>query len=199
MLTRPYDTAGQERFSCQSSAFFYGADTAILIFDVNRPETLRALDRRWSEFCACAPLSDDETAGNCLVVVENKINLVSKSEGRTVEATLDFIDEPVPPLGSPSSSPATPEEEEAWTPMYVSVHISVGSTPRVVVHDIGVLDSGASGPAGIILVDEAHYAIDHHIIPDADNDVGGGREDPAPTFTIPSRTPCSLASCPVAR
>jgi Ras-related protein Rab-7A len=93
-------------------------DAVILIFDVNQPETLRALDRWWSEFCACAPLGDDETEDYCLVVVGNKTDLVSGSEGRAVseEAALDFIDELVPPSGSPSSSLATPEDGGDLTP-----------------------------------------------------------------------------------
>jgi hypothetical protein len=52
-------------------------DAVILTFGVNQPEVLRAVDRRWSEFRACAPLGDDETLENCLVVVKNKINLMS--------------------------------------------------------------------------------------------------------------------------
>jgi hypothetical protein len=41
------------------------------------------------------------------VVVGNKTDLVSSSEGRAVseEAALDFIDELFPPSGSPSSGP----------------------------------------------------------------------------------------------
>ena len=84
-------------------------------------------------------------------------------------------------------------------PMHVFVPILVGSTSRVVVHDIGILDSGASGPVDIILVDETHSAVVHHITPGADNDVGNDRLNSAPTFRIPSRTSCSSASCPTAR
>jgi hypothetical protein len=103
---------------------FYHQDTPSSLVD--QPETLRALDHWWSEFCVCAPLNDDETAENHLVVVENKTNLVSNSEGRAVEANLDFIDELVPPLGSPSSRLATPEDEGVWTPMYVSALVFSG-------------------------------------------------------------------------
>ena len=99
------DIAGQERFSSLSSAFFRGPDAVILIFDVNQPETLRALDRWWSGFCACAPLGDDETED--YLMVGNKAVLVSSSDGHAVseEAALEFIDELVPPSGSPSSGP----------------------------------------------------------------------------------------------
>ena len=76
----------------------------ILTFDANQPETLCALDRWWLEHCACVPLGDDGTEDYCLVVVGNKTDLVSSSEGRAAseEAALDFIDELVPPLGTPS-------------------------------------------------------------------------------------------------
>ena len=67
----------------------------------------------------------------------------------------DFIDELVPPLGSPSSSLATTEDEGACTPMHVSVHISAGPIPMVVIHDIGILDSGASGDVNLNL-DRTH-------------------------------------------
>ena len=124
--------------------FFRGADAVILIFDIIQPETLRTLDRWWSEFCACAPHCDDETKDYCLVVVGNKNNLVSSSEGRTVseEAALDFIDALVPPSGSPSSSLATPEDGGDLTPRTRHAPDIVPSGPdvEVVVHDNGTPD-----------------------------------------------------------
>ncbi|EGN97182.1 hypothetical protein SERLA73DRAFT_123963 [Serpula lacrymans var. lacrymans S7.3] len=69
-----WDTAGQERFSSLSAAFFRGADAALLMFDVNKPETLTALTRWWSQFREKAPLSDDELEDYCCVVVGNKID-----------------------------------------------------------------------------------------------------------------------------
>ncbi|KAI0249464.1 small GTPase superfamily, partial [Lactifluus subvellereus] len=70
-----WDTAGQERFSSLSTAFFRGADAALLMFDVNQPATLHALTRWWSEFRACAPLADEDMEEYCLVVVGNKTDL----------------------------------------------------------------------------------------------------------------------------
>ncbi|KAJ3849009.1 P-loop containing nucleoside triphosphate hydrolase protein, partial [Lentinula lateritia] len=70
-----WDTAGQERFSSLSSAFFRGADAAVLVFDVNAPETLRALVKWWEEFKVHAPLEDDELGSFCCVVVGNKVDL----------------------------------------------------------------------------------------------------------------------------
>ncbi|KAF8502922.1 ras-domain-containing protein [Russula emetica] len=66
----------------------------ILIFDVNQPETLRALKSWWSEFRACRPLSDEEMEEYCLV----ETDLAPSSTGSVVSegAALDFIDELVP-------------------------------------------------------------------------------------------------------
>src|SRR5580698_3824364 len=41
----------------------------ILTFDINQPESLRTLERRWSEFCVFGPLSGEETEECCFVVV----------------------------------------------------------------------------------------------------------------------------------
>ncbi|KAF8058567.1 hypothetical protein FPV67DRAFT_1366674, partial [Lyophyllum atratum] len=43
------DTAGQERCSSLSTAFFRGADAALLKFDVNAPVTMTALTKWWAE------------------------------------------------------------------------------------------------------------------------------------------------------
>jgi hypothetical protein len=48
----------------------------------------------------------------------------------------------------------------------------------------------------IILVDETRSAVVYHTTLDVDNDVSADRENSAPTFMIPSRTPCSSASPP---
>ncbi|KAH8824860.1 ras-domain-containing protein [Flagelloscypha sp. PMI_526] len=58
-----WDTAGQERFSSLSTAFFRGADACILMFDVNKPETLLSLFK----------LQD-----YCVVVVGNKTDLAGR-------------------------------------------------------------------------------------------------------------------------
>ncbi|KAH9066975.1 P-loop containing nucleoside triphosphate hydrolase protein [Lactarius deliciosus] len=111
-----WDTAGQERFSSLSSAFFRGADAAVLMFDVNRPATLHALTRWWSEFRAHAPLPDEDMEDYCLVVVGNKTDLARSSEGAAVPEgiALRFIDELVPPSESRSSSPETPKDDLGW-------------------------------------------------------------------------------------
>ncbi|KAI0935482.1 hypothetical protein AcV5_003898 [Taiwanofungus camphoratus] len=96
-----WDTAGQERFSSLSSAFFRGADACLLMFDVNQPDTLKALTKWWSEFREKAPVADEEVEDFCCVVVGNKIDLVgAAAEGRVAvneEDALQFIDELVPP------------------------------------------------------------------------------------------------------
>lgn len=70
------DTAGQERFSGLSSAFFRGADAVILMFDVNQPQTLDALTKWWDDFRDKAPVSDEGLEEFCCVVVGNKIDVV---------------------------------------------------------------------------------------------------------------------------
>ncbi|KAI0314547.1 P-loop containing nucleoside triphosphate hydrolase protein, partial [Amylostereum chailletii] len=74
-----WDTAGQERFSSLSSAFFRGADAVLLMFDVNRPDTLHALERWWAEFCERAPVADEDMEDYCCVVVGNKIDAAPES------------------------------------------------------------------------------------------------------------------------
>ncbi|KAJ3994758.1 ras-domain-containing protein [Lentinula boryana] len=85
-----WDTAGQERFSSLSSAFFRGADAALLVFDVNTPDSLHALKKWWEEFKVHAPLEDDELGSFCCVVVGNKLDL-GEGKART------FMDTLVPP------------------------------------------------------------------------------------------------------
>ncbi|KAJ3968642.1 ras-domain-containing protein [Lentinula raphanica] len=90
-----WDTAGQERFSSLSSAFFRGADAALLVFDVNAPDTLHALKKWWIEFKVHAPLEDDELGNFCCVVVGNKVDL---GEGMvSVTQAESFLDTLIPP------------------------------------------------------------------------------------------------------
>ncbi|EGO22791.1 hypothetical protein SERLADRAFT_471213 [Serpula lacrymans var. lacrymans S7.9] len=103
-----WDTAGQERFSSLSAAFFRGADAALLMFDVNKPETLTALTRWWSQFREKAPLSDDELEDYCCVVVGNKIDVVdpyARVPPVSESEALQFINELVPPSTPPPSPP----------------------------------------------------------------------------------------------
>ncbi|KAF8884717.1 P-loop containing nucleoside triphosphate hydrolase protein [Mucidula mucida] len=77
-----WDTAGQERFSSLSSAFFRGADAVVMVYDVNRPETLHDLQRWWAVFKDGADWSDDtgRRRGRA-VVVGNKVDLVGQERG----------------------------------------------------------------------------------------------------------------------
>ncbi|KAH8105072.1 ras-domain-containing protein [Phellopilus nigrolimitatus] len=132
-----WDTAGQERFSSLSSAFFRGADAALLMFDINRPETLVGLARWWDQFKACAPVLDEEAEDFCCVVVGNKVDLAAEMEGegegeeyingsgaltraghgherpRVTEAEAErFLEELVPRTAAAASSGTMSDDEE---------------------------------------------------------------------------------------
>jgi Ras-related protein Rab-7A len=185
-LTWRQDTAGQERFSSLSTAFFRGADAALLMFDVNQPTTLHALTRWWSEFRACAPLADEDMEGYCLVVVGNKTDLISSSDNATVseEDALRFIDELVPPSETRSSSPATPVDERDWIP----ARVASGSDDEICAHRNGNLNPDTSEPEEIILVDETSAAVGPRISPEADCDPEADTDTSVPTIMIPPRT-----------
>ncbi|KJA18034.1 hypothetical protein HYPSUDRAFT_70184 [Hypholoma sublateritium FD-334 SS-4] len=110
-----WDTAGQERFSSLSTAFFRGADAALLMFDVNAPETMHALTKWWADFCARAPLADADAQDYCVVVVGNKIDMAGKGAGLvSASEALEFLDElvPAPPAVAvlpPAASDGSPE------------------------------------------------------------------------------------------
>ncbi|CAA7263615.1 unnamed protein product [Cyclocybe aegerita] len=111
-----WDTAGQERFSSLSTAFFRGADAALLMFDVNAPETMEALKKWWADFRDKAPLADEDMQEYCCVVVGNKIDMVGS--GRELQETvseseaLEFLDELVPSSSELSLSTSSPS---TWT------------------------------------------------------------------------------------
>ncbi|KAH9836823.1 ras-domain-containing protein [Rhodofomes roseus] len=96
-----WDTAGQERFSSLSSAFFRGADAAILLFDVNKPETLQSLVRWWADFREKAPVPDEDLQDFCCVVVGNKIDLARDTPPVSEADVVHLIDELVPPPSPP--------------------------------------------------------------------------------------------------
>ena len=80
------------------------------MFDVNQPETLAALKKWWEEFRERAPLYDEDLEDYCCVVVGNKMDLVSSevlsSTSIVSEAqALRFLDDLVPPLSLPPTSP----------------------------------------------------------------------------------------------
>ncbi|KAL4080151.1 P-loop containing nucleoside triphosphate hydrolase protein [Scleroderma yunnanense] len=110
-----WDTAGQERFSGLSSAFYRGADAVLLMFDVNRPESLTSLTKWWSEFCQRAPVPDEEMEDYCCVLVGNKIDLIgSDSTPQVSEAeALHFLEDLIP---RSTTSPTSSTEQLAFTP-----------------------------------------------------------------------------------
>jgi len=119
------DTAGQERFSSLSSAFFRGADAAILLFDVNQPETLQALVRWWDDFREKAPVPDEDLQDFCCVVVGNKIDLARDTPRVSEADAVRLVDELVPPPSLPlapilsvlSITEAESDEDDMATPI----------------------------------------------------------------------------------
>ncbi|KAL1749699.1 small GTPase superfamily, partial [Schizophyllum commune] len=71
-----WDTAGQEYFSSISSAFFRGADAAVLCFNANDRQSMRSLLKWWDEFRQRLPLADDDLEDYCCTVVGNKTDHV---------------------------------------------------------------------------------------------------------------------------
>ncbi|KAF5309533.1 hypothetical protein D9619_012413 [Psilocybe cf. subviscida] len=117
-----WDTAGQERFSSLSTAFFRGADAALLMFDVNAPETMLALRKWWQDFCDRAPLDDAAVSDYCCVVVGNKTDMAGKAGGApsvSPSEALAFLDELVP------ASPVTPDSASPLLPL--PPNASIGS------------------------------------------------------------------------
>ncbi|ELU38103.1 Ras domain-containing protein [Rhizoctonia solani AG-1 IA] len=77
-----WDTAGQEKFSGLSSAFFRGADAALFMFDATRPDSVSDLRRWWNEFAAKRPVLEGSEAEFCAVFVGNKVDLLADQERR---------------------------------------------------------------------------------------------------------------------
>ncbi|KAF7378208.1 Rab small monomeric GTPase [Mycena sanguinolenta] len=114
-----WDTAGQERFASLASAFFRGADAAILMYDVTSTDTLYALRRWWDEFKAKAPVREEDLQagrGFVVVVVGNKIDLLELGErdGKGGEGVVTavqaarFVRALVPRPDTPPASPSRP-------------------------------------------------------------------------------------------
>lgn len=188
-----WDTAGQERFSSLSAAFFRGADAAVLMFDVNRPATLHALTRWWSEFRTHAPLPDKDMEDYCLVVIGNKTDLVRSSEGVAVpeSAALRFIKELVPPSDSRPSTPETPRDDLRWMSSHVPARVASGSDDESGLQESGdPVSEGADGVEGstdIILVDETRPAAPEPI-PGMDSEGDANMCAPVPTIVAPPRS-----------
>jgi len=68
-----WDTAGQERFQSLGVAFYRGADCCILVYDVSKATTFRALDSWRDEFLIQASPRDPDHFP--FVVVGNKVDL----------------------------------------------------------------------------------------------------------------------------
>merc|ERR1712146_402555 len=68
-----WDTAGQERFQSLGVAFYRGADSCVLVFDVNVAKTFENLDSWRDEFLIQAGPRDPENFP--FVVLGNKIDL----------------------------------------------------------------------------------------------------------------------------
>lgn len=136
------DTAGQERFSGLSSAFFRGADAVILMFDVNQPQTLNALIKWWDDFRDKAPVPDESMEEFCCVIVGNKVDVGNGTGGWAVTESQarDFIHTLVPhpstshsptiDLEAPEAPPVDGEEsflphpeDESETPKTDSIDI----------------------------------------------------------------------------
>ncbi|PPQ82093.1 hypothetical protein CVT25_014339 [Psilocybe cyanescens] len=135
-----WDTAGQERFSSLSTAFFRGADAALLMFDVNAPETMVAMKKWWADFCDRAPVANDVDMNDyCCVVVGNKIDMVGKGSGEGIVSeseALEFLDELIPPsdisilppsISNGSPQFPTPSSNSHLSPTQSSTNLSARS------------------------------------------------------------------------
>ena len=71
-----WDTAGQERFQSLGVAFYRGADSCVLVFDVNVAKTFENLDSWRDEFLIQAGPRDPDNFP--FVVLGNKIDLDSR-------------------------------------------------------------------------------------------------------------------------
>ena len=71
-----WDTAGQERFQSLGVAFYRGADSCVLVFDVNVAKTFENLDSWKDEFLIQAGPRDPDNFP--FVVLGNKIDLESR-------------------------------------------------------------------------------------------------------------------------
>lgn len=72
-----WDTAGQERFQSLGVAFYRGADCCILVYDVNNPNTFKALESWRDEFLIQSSPRDPDHFP--FVVIGNKIDLENRA------------------------------------------------------------------------------------------------------------------------
>jgi len=71
-----WDTAGQERFQSLGVAFYRGADSCVLVYDVNVAKTFESLDSWRDEFLIQAGPRDPDNFP--FVVLGNKVDLESR-------------------------------------------------------------------------------------------------------------------------
>lgn len=70
-----WDTAGQERFQSLGVAFYRGADSCVLVYDITDPKSFEALESWMDEFLVqAAPRNQDEFP---FVVIGNKVDLAA--------------------------------------------------------------------------------------------------------------------------
>ena len=72
-----WDTAGQERFQSLGVAFYRGADSCVLVFDVHQPKTFDNLDSWKDEFLIQAGPRDPDNFP--FVVLGNKIDVENRA------------------------------------------------------------------------------------------------------------------------
>ncbi|XP_070580389.1 ras-related protein Rab-7a-like [Ptychodera flava] len=72
-----WDTAGQERFQSLGVAFYRGAESCVLVFDVTSPISFKSLDSWRDEFLIQANVRDPENFP--FVVIGNKVDLNTRS------------------------------------------------------------------------------------------------------------------------
>ena len=75
-----WDTAGQERFQALASAYFKGAEGALLVYDITKPGSFRGLDK-WIE-----KLHEHADPNITTLLVGNKCDLKQSREVRTEDA-----------------------------------------------------------------------------------------------------------------
>jgi hypothetical protein len=132
------------------------------MFDVNRPATLHALTRWWSEFRTMR-LSLTKTW-------KTTASLSSETRQISYAAPRALRSQRAPPYAlstsssrlrnSRSSTPETPRDDLRWMSSHVPARVVSGSDDESGLHESGtpVLEDadGVSGSADIILVDETH-------------------------------------------
>jgi Rab-like protein 2 len=78
-----WDTAGQEVYEKLHSSFYYGADSAILVFDVTRKSTYKNLETWYTELRQMCPFIP-------VICVGNKIDLDAKVTQRKFSFPLKY-------------------------------------------------------------------------------------------------------------